>query len=118
MNEAEALAMTYHDRLTVSRFVSRTDGGTGETKEEKTIVYESVPCALSQSKNEVPMREGVTFRKDAEHVLFTMPDIRMEPNDWAEVVTQAGDFYAGRTGKTFVYAGSHGETRMRTEGIA
>ena len=47
-----------------------------------------------------------------------MPDIRMEPDDWAEVVTQAGDFYAGRTGKTFVYAGSHGETRMKTEGIA
>lgn len=118
MNEATVLAMTYHDRLTVFRYVSRTDERTGETKEEKAVIYESVPCALSQSKNEVPIREGVTFRKDVEHVLFTMPDIRMEPDDWAEVVTQAGEFHKGRTGRTFVYAGSHGETKMEIEGIA
>ncbi len=118
MNEAAVLAKTYHDRLTVFRYVSHTDGDTGETKEAESVIYKSVPCALSQSKNEVPVREGVTFPKDAGHVLFTMPDIRMEENDRAEVVTQAGESYKGRTGRTFVYAGSHGETRMKIEGIA
>ncbi len=118
MSEAEILARTYHDRLTVSRYYSYKDETTGETKEGKGMVYESAPCALSQSKNEAPDREGVVFRKNAGYVLFAMPDIRLEENDCAEVVTQAGEHFRGRTGKTFVYAGSHGETKMTIEGTA
>lgn len=118
MNEAAVLAKTYHDWLTVCRYYSYEDETTKETKEGEKTVYKSVPCALSQSKNEIPARAGVVFQKDAECILFTMPDIRMEENDCAEIVTQAGEFFRGRTGRTFVYAGSHGETKLKIEGTA
>ncbi len=118
MNEAEILAKTYKDQLTVSRYYSYEDETTKEKKEGKKIVYASVPCALSQSKNATPARAGVLFQKDAEYILFTMPDIRIEENDCAEIVTQAGESIRGRTGRTFVYAGSHGETKIKIEGTA
>ncbi len=73
---------------------------------------------MSQSKNEVPTRGETTFRKSEEYALFTTPDIRMEADDKAEVVTEAGELYFGRTGRTLVYADSHGETKMQVEGIA
>lgn len=118
MNEAEILESTYYDSLTVFRKETYIDKNTRESKERETMVYDAIPCALSQSKNDVPLREDVKFEKSEEYVLFTNPAIRMEADDRAVILTQTGESYEGRTGRTLVYASSHGETKIQIEGIA
>lgn len=55
---------------------------------------------------------------DTEHVIFAAPDIRMVDMDRVMVTTEAGQVFRGRTGRTFVYAGSHGETPLYIEEMA
>lgn len=117
MDEAKILAATYKDKAFVYRLESYQDEA-GETKERKKLVYENIPCAISQSKNDVPERGEGVFPRAQEYVLFTCPDIRIGENDYVQVITEAGERYEGRSGKTFVYPASHGETKLKVEGIA
>jgi len=82
---------------------------------EKRKVYENVPCALSQNSTGSPKREDNRRVSDTEHVIFTPPDVRIVDMDRATVVTQAGQVLRGVCGRTFIYAGSHGETPFYIE---
>lgn len=111
---AEILRKTYWDKLTVVRGSPGVDGS-GESVRKETKVYENVPCALSQGSSGSPKREGSRRVSDTEHVIFTSPDIQIVDMDRATVVTQAGQVLRGVCGRTFVHAGSHGETPFHIE---
>ena len=113
---AEILRRTYRDKLTVVRGTPGVDES-GESIRKETVVYDNVPCALSKGSSSLK-REDNRRASDAEHVVFAAPDIRMEEMDRVTVVTQAGQAYRGRSGRTFSYAGSHGETPFYIEGMA
>ena len=113
-SEAELLRKTYQDKLTVVRGFPGMDES-GESIREKRKVYENVPCALSQNSTGSPKREDNRRVSDTEHVIFTPPDVRIVDMDRATVVTQAGQVLRGVCGRTFIYAGSHGETPFYIE---
>ena len=114
---AEILRKTYRDRLTVLRGSPDVDES-GESVRKETVVYDNVPCALSQNSTGSPKREDNRRVSDTEHVIFAAPDIRMVDMDRVMVTTEAGQVFRGRTGRTFVYAGSHGETPLYIEEMA
>lgn len=118
MRDAAAiLQRTYRDKLTVYRGIPGVDGN-GESVRKEEKVYEDIPCALSKGTGEAPKKEGNRRVSDAEHVLFAMPDVRIEDMDKAVVVTEAGQVFRGSCGRTFSYAGSHGETPFHIEEMA
>lgn len=114
---AEILRKTYRDKLTVVRGSPDVDES-GESTRREAVVYDSVPCALSQSSTGSPKREDNRRVSDTEHVIFAAPDIRMEEMDRVIVVTEAGQAFHGRSGRTFAYADSHGETPFYIEEMA
>lgn len=116
-NEAAILQKTYRDKLTVIRGVPAVDE-TGESVRNETIVYEKIPCALSKSTVESPKREDNRRVSDAEHVIFATPDIQMADMDKAVITTESGQVFRGVCGRTFAYAGSHGETPFLIEEMA
>ncbi len=116
-SEAAILARTYKDRLTVIRGVPAVDDS-GESVRKDTTVYDQIPCALSKGTVESPKREDNRRVSDAEHVIFAAPDIRMAEMDRAVIVTAAGQVFRGICGRTFSYAGSHGETPFQIEEMA
>lgn len=113
----EILQKTYRDKLTVVRGSPGVDES-GESIRRETVVYDQIPCALSQDSTGSPKREDNRRVSDTEHVIFAAPDIRMEEMDKVTVVTEAGQVFRGRSGRTFAYAGSHGETPFYIEEMA
>lgn len=116
-SEAAILQKTYRDRLTVIRGVPAVDE-TGESVRNETIVYEGIPCALSKSTMKSPQREDNRRVSDTEHVIFTGTDIQMADMDKAVITTASGQVFRGICGRTFAYAGSHGETPFLVEEMA
>lgn len=114
--EAEILAKTFRDRLTVYRKKKVKDPKTLQTLEKEAAVYEGIPCALSKGSNNKPDRQEFHSEKQFESVIFTKPGIEMIDHDRAVVVTEAGQTFQGITGRTFGYI-SHGETPFSTEGL-
>lgn len=114
---AKILQKTYRDKLTVVRGSPGVDES-GESIRKEAVIYENVSCALSQKSTGSPKREDNRRISDTEHVLFAAPEIQMVEMDRVTVVTEAGPVYRGRTGRTFSYAGSHGETPLYIEEMA
>lgn len=114
---AAILERTYQDRLTVARGEPAVDDS-GESIRKDSTVYGNIPCALSKGTAGSLKREDGRRVSDAEHVIFAAPDIRMEDMDRAVIVTEAGQVFRGTCGRTFVYAGSHGETPFQIEEMA
>lgn len=117
MNEAQILVKTYRDRLYVARRQPVTDES-GESVMRDMPVYEDVPCALSSGSAGAAEREDGRRKSDNEMVIFAGPGILMKEMDRAVVRTRAGQTFQGVTGRTFSYAGSHGETPLRVESMA
>lgn len=93
------------------------DPKTLQTLEKDAIVYEGIPCALSQGSNSKPDRQEFHSEKQFESVIFTMPGVEMRNNDRVEIATEAGQVFQGLTGRTFGYI-SHGETPFAMDGLA
>lgn len=116
-NAAAALQKTYKDKLTVTRGIPGVDE-TGESVRKDAVVYEGISCALSKGTAESPKKEDNRRVSDTEYTIFAAPDIRMEDMDRAVVSTEAGQVFRGICGRTFYYAGSHGETPFKAEEMA
>lgn len=116
-NEAEILAKTYRDRMTVKRSVPEMDPETLESRMALKTVYEEEPCALSQKANNRPERQEAHSEASMEAVIFSRPGIFLEDNDVVELVTEAGQQLRGKSGKTFGYV-SHGETTFYVDKLA
>ena len=114
--EAQILAKTFRDHLSVYRKQKETDPQTLETVETESAVYEDISCALSQKANNTPERQEFYSETKRDHSIFTMPGVVLLDNDRAVVHTEAGQVFEGHTGKTFGYV-SHGETPFSVEKI-
>jgi len=117
MTEAQILAKTYQDRLTVKR-KRQIEKKSGESTFEEVTVYENIRCALSRSGSGSPQKDGNKRVIDQEMTIFAGPEILMKDMDSATVETPAGQIFKGHTGRTFAYAGSHGETVFKIETLA
>ena len=114
--EAEILARTFRDRMSVYRKEMRVNPETKESREVEIPVYEPQNCALSQGSMEEPQRKEFHGDKQMGALIFTPPGIFLKDNDRAAITTQAGQSFSGRTGRTFAYI-SHGETPFDPEAV-
>lgn len=85
MTEADILATTYEDRVTVYRAFKDTLPS-GETifkvKEEGQIIYTGIPCALSTHTGGSLNRELPAGSVPTQYSLFVHPEIEIEPNNY------------------------------------
>lgn len=117
MTEAQILAKTYQDNLTVKR-KQHTVAKSGESVFKEVLIYENIPCALSQSGGSTPEKDGNKRTADRSMTIFASPEIIMKDMDSITVETSAGQVFRGHSGRTFAYANSHGETAFKIETIA
>lgn len=115
--EANVLAKTFRDRMSVYRTRRVRDPETQGTVEKKITIYENIPCALSQKANDTPERQEFHSEKKRTHTVFTLPGVELLDNDRAVIITEAGQEFSGTTGRTFGYI-SHGETPFTAEALA
>lgn len=83
MTEADILAMTYEDTVTVYRaFKDTLPGGESVFKSglEGKIVYEDVECALSTHTGGKLQQSKSTASTDTTFCLFTRPEIDVQTN--------------------------------------
>lgn len=118
MKEAKILEKTYKDKLTVFRQESYINKETGESKEREIALYKDIPCALSQSKSNIPKREEQSSLSSNEYMIYTAPEVMLFDNDHVLITTAAGLVYDGLSGRTFIYPESHGETKLIVEKTA
>lgn len=89
MTEADILALTYEDKVTVyrplkdilpsgeSRFKSGLDG---------KVVYEEIPCALSTHSGGKLEQSESTAKTETAFCLFTRPEIDIRANDFLVIL--------------------------------
>lgn len=89
MTEADILALTYEDTVTVRRaFKSILPNGESIFKNapEGKVIYENEVCALSTHNGGKLERSNSTARADTSFCLFTRPEIDIRPNDFLVVM--------------------------------
>lgn len=89
MTEADILALTYEDTVTVYRaFKDRLPSGETvfKKKEEGQAVYKNVPCSLSSHTGGVLNRELPAGSTPAQYSLFVRPEVEIEPNDYLAII--------------------------------
>lgn len=88
MTEADILALTYEDTVTVYR-PFKTQLPDGETvfkkAEEGQIVYEAIPCALSTQTGGNLNRQMPAGTVPTQYCLFVRTEVEVEPNDYLEI---------------------------------
>lgn len=116
--EARILAATYKDRMTVTRRQHVKNEKTHETESQETVIYTNELCALSLGGNNPPEKDSANNRRtvSSSYTIFSLPEIWCRAGDIAEVVTQEGQIYRGRTGRSMRYA-SHAETPLKVEEV-
>jgi len=88
MTEADILALTYEDTVTVYRpFKEQLPSGETVFKkgDEGRRVYEAIPCALSTHTGGGLNRELPAGTVPTQYCLFVRPEVEIEPNDYLEV---------------------------------
>lgn len=89
MTEADILALTYWDAVTVYRpFKGRLPSGETvfQRKKEGRKIYEGIPCALSSHTGGELNRKLPAGSVPTQYHLFVRPDVEIEPNDYLEIV--------------------------------
>lgn len=85
MTEADILAMTYEDMVTVYRpYKDRLESGESAFRKdlEGKIIYHDVKCALSMQSGGKLEQSASTAKTDTTFCLFTRPEIDIQPNDY------------------------------------
>lgn len=89
MTEADILATTYGDTVTVYRaFKDTLPGGESIFRSglEGKAVYEDVECALSTHTGGKLQQSKSTAKTDTEFCLFTRPEVDIQANDFLVVM--------------------------------
>lgn len=114
MTEADILATTYDDTVTVYRPV-RERKSTGETvfksETEGKRVYESILCALSSKRGGKLMQSDSTASAEVEYTLFARPEADIRANDYLEI-SRLGQLYRMIAGEGMRYS-SHSEIPLK-----
>lgn len=112
MNEADILALTFEDRMTVKRHVETVDEDTGISNfSDVTSVFENIPCALSK-KDEANINGDIPSVV-SNHKVFARPDVDIKPGDLIEI-TRLGRIYRFIASKPFYYI-SHVEVLVESK---
>lgn len=115
ISEALVLSRLYKDRLRLYRYrLFKTEYG--ESKSEKELIYDNVPCGLSLSKKSEPVRTDIAYESSEDYVIFAVPNIDIRAKDFIEVRTSSGEIITGRAGKSFKYP-SHIEASLKLEEV-
>lgn len=89
MTEADILAMTYEDRVTVYRpYKDILPSGESVFKSglEGEVVYEEAECALSSHAGGQLRQSNSTAEAETTFCLFTRPEIAIQANDFLEIM--------------------------------
>lgn len=85
MSEADILALTYEDTVTVYRpfkDVLQTGESVFKDGSEGKVIYSHAACALSGQSGGKLNRTASTAKTPAEYCLFTHPEVDIQPNDY------------------------------------
>ena len=89
MTEADILAMTYEDAVTVYRpFKDVLPGGESVFKSglEGKVMYEDTPCALSTHYGGKLQQSKSTAKAETTFCLFTRPEVDIQTNDFLVIM--------------------------------
>jgi hypothetical protein len=116
--EAKILAVTYQDKMTVTRRHHVKNKKTHETEPQEVTVYQDAACALSVKTNNAPQKDSANNRNtiNSSYTIFSPPDIWCRAGDFVVVATQEGQTYKGHAGRSMRYA-SHAETPFEVEEV-
>lgn len=116
MTEADILALTYEDEVTVYRpLKKRLEDGESvfRSGQDGLKVYEGVPCALSTHTGGKLQQSVSTASTDTEYSLFTRPETEIEANDFLLILHRGKEYrmIAGDPSRML----SHNEIPLRKE---
>ncbi|VIG18991.1 Uncharacterised protein [Clostridioides difficile] len=97
MTDADILAYTYFEKMTIKRCMSFKNEETGVTQidEEGVIIAENVPCAVSQGS--IPSLLDTEIANIViTHELYCRPNIDLKAGDMLDITFKNGDI------KTFI----------------
>ena len=88
MTEADILAATYEDRVTVYRAFKQTlpsGESVFQSGRDGAMVYEDMACALSTHTGGRLEQSPSTAKPDTSYCLFTRPEVDIQANDFLVV---------------------------------
>ena len=103
----------YNDVATVYRAVEVEEGWTGAMRQQHEMIYENLPCKLSQYKDLRADRDDRAQDINIDFRLTCDPDIVIEENDIVDVVHE-GETFKLVAGTSFNYI-THKEISMRRQ---
>lgn len=109
VTEADILATTYDDLCSVYR-TAKTVLASGETVQERQLVYELLPCSLSRPSGGKRRRESPVPKADIDYTLFVRPEVEILAGDTLEVL-QLGRRIVVQAGRAYRYP-SHNEVSV------
>lgn len=107
--EADILALTYEDTMTVSRTEKVIDEDSGITSRKLIVISSNIPCSLS--KKEIAVTDGDTNNIVSKELVFCRPEINVKTDDIL-TITRCGDTKTYRVGQSFDYV-SHKEIAVK-----
>lgn len=114
--EREALEMTYYGQMTVTGTRPLVTEW-GETREEPTLLYQAIPCALSKAGgSQVNGKEGYSAIHYAA-LLFLSPEILIPPGSEIQVMQDGMHYHFIHSGEAFIYP-THQEITIERLGKA
>ncbi len=88
MTEADILAATYEDTVTVYRaFKEKLPSGESifKNRQDGNMIYKDVECALSTHTGGALRQTKSVAETETTFCLFTRPEIEIQPNDFLEI---------------------------------
>ncbi|MDR6883789.1 ABC transporter ATP-binding protein [Bacillus sp. 3255] len=110
--ERSAIEKTYEGLCTITEFQTMKDPFTKITGQQKVIVLENEPCALSQTSLPGSMSTGTDTTINFDAKLFISPDITINAGCEIRVIQNGMDLKFEQVGLPFRYA-THQELMLK-----
>ncbi len=114
MSERQIMERTYTGRMTVYGYVD-VEANYGETKQERQLLLQDIPCALSQYQLRPSSHSDSHSQRNYQAKLFAPPDIKIAAGSDVEVRQDGMTYTFAYSGEAFVY-GSHQEIMIERLG--
>lgn len=105
--QRKIIERTYTGRMDVYGYVDM-DTDHGETKQERQLLLQDIPCALSQSQLRPAAHNNSHSQRSYQAKLFVSPDVRITAGSDVEVRQDGMTYTFAYSGEAFVYS-SHQE---------
>lgn len=107
MNERQIMERTYSGRMDIYGYVD-VETDYGETKQERQLLLQDIPCALSQAQLRPSAHSNSHSQRSYQAKLFVSPDVRIAVGSDIEVRQDGMTYKFAYSGEAFVYS-SHQE---------